>query len=107
MKLIEEVIPPYQVAVQERKTKKNLFHKKKKLEVSYETYERLISGQQRCVLVKEDNYQEAELIDIYAFGKDGYDTEAIEFTITYINKQEAGIEKGYSLLNLEMIPIFG
>ena len=29
VKLIEEVIPPYQVAVQERKTKKNLFHKKK------------------------------------------------------------------------------
>ena len=107
VKLIGEVIPPYQVAVQERKTKKNLFHKKKELEVSYETYERLISGQQRCVLVKEDNYQEAELIDIYAFGEDGYDTEAIEFTITYINKQEAGIEKGYSLLNLEMIPIFG
>ena len=107
VKLIEEVIPPYQVAVQERTTKKKLFHKKKELEVSYETYERLISGQQRCVLVKEDNYQEAELIDIYAFGKDGYDTEAIEFTITYINKQEAGIEKGYSLLNLEMIPIFG
>lgn len=47
------------------------------------------------------------MIDIYAFGKDGYDTEEIEFTITYINKQEAGIEKGYSLLNLEMIPIFG
>lgn len=107
VKLIEEVIPAYQVAVQERKTKKKLFRKKKELEVSYETYERLISGQQRCVLVKEDNYQEAELIDIYAFGKDGYDTEAIEFTITYINKQEAGIEKGYSLLNLEMIPIFG
>lgn len=107
MKLIEEVIPPYQVAVQERTTKKKLFHKKNELEVSYETYERLISGQQRCVLVTEDNYQEAELIDIYAFGKDGYDTEAIEFTITYINKQETGIEKGYSLLNLEMIPIFG
>ena len=104
VKLIEEVIPPYQVAVQERKIYST---KKKELEVSYETYERLISGQQRCVLVKEDNYQEAELIDIYAFGKDGYDTEAIEFTITYINKQEAGIEKGYSLLNLEMIPIFG
>lgn len=106
MKLIEEVIPPYQVAVQERTTKKKLFHEKKELEVSYETYERLISGQQRCVLVKEDNYQEAESIDIYAFGKDGYDTEAIEFIITYINKQETGIEKGYSLLNLEMIPIF-
>lgn len=106
VKLIEEVIPPYQVAVQERTTKKKLFHEKKELEVSYETYERLISGQQRCVLVKEDNYQEAESIDIYAFGKDGYDTEAIEFIITYINKQETGIEKGYSLLNLEMIPIF-
>ena len=34
------------------------------------------------------------------------ETEAIEFTITYINKQESGIEKGYSFLNLEMIPIF-
>lgn len=107
VKLIEEVIPAYQVAVQERKAKKKLHYEKKELEVSYETYERLISGQQRCVFVKGDCYQEAELIDIYAIGQDGYDTEALEFTITYINKQESGIEKGYSLLNLEMIPIFG
>lgn len=105
IKLIEEVIPAYQVAVQERKTKKKLHFEKKELEVSYETYERLISGQQRCVFVREDSYQEAELIDIYAIGQDGYDTQAIEFMITYINKQESGIEKGYSLLNLEMIPL--
>lgn len=47
-----------------------------------------------------------KLVEIYAIGEDGSETEAIEFTITYINKQESGIEKGYSFLNLEMIPIF-
>lgn len=55
---------------------------------------------------KRRTYQEAELVDIYAIGSDGSETEPIEFTITYINKQDSGIEKGYSILNLEMIPIF-
>lgn len=106
VKLIEKVIPAYQVEVQAKKEKKKLYFEKRELQVSYETYDRLISGQQRCILVKDDTYQEAELVDIYAIGSDGSETEAIEFTITYINKQDSGIEKGYSILNLEMIPIF-
>ena len=96
----------YQVTVQERKDKKNWDYENRELQVSYETYNRLLSGQQRGVFIKDDNYQEAELVEIYAIGEDGSETEAIEFTITYINKQESGIEKGYSFLNLEMIPIF-
>lgn len=106
VKLIEKVIPAYQVEVQAKKEKKKLYFEKRELQVSYETYDRLISGQQRCILVKDDTYQEAELVDIYAIGSDGSETEPIEFTITYINKQDSGIEKGYSILNLEMIPIF-
>lgn len=105
LKLVEEVIPAYQVAVQERKDKKKSTYEKRELQVSYETYNRLLSGQQRGVFTKDD-YKEAELVEIYAIGEDGSETEAIEFTITYINKQESGIEKGYSFLNLEMIPIF-
>lgn len=106
IKLVEEVIPAYQVTVQERKDKKNWDYDKRELQVSYETYNRLLSGQQRGVFTKDDSYQEAELVEIYAIGEDGSETEAIEFTITYINKQESGIEKEYSFLNLEMIPIF-
>ena len=105
LKLVEEVIPAYQVAVQERKDNKKSTYEKRELQVSYETYNRLLSGQQRGVFTKDD-YKEAELVEIYAIGEDGSETEAIEFTITYINKQESGIEKGYSFLNLEMIPIF-
>ena len=105
LKLVEEVIPAYQVAVQERKDKKKSTYEKRELQVSYETYNRLLSGQQRGAFTKDD-YKEAELVEIYAIGEDGSETEAIEFTITYINKQESGIEKGYSFLNLEMIPIF-
>lgn len=52
----------------------------------------MLSGQQRGVFTKDD-YKEAELVEIYAIGEDGSETEAIEFTITYINKQESGIEK--------------
>lgn len=106
LKLLEEVIPAYQVTVQKRKNKKHLDYEKGELQVSYETYNRLLSGQQRGVFTKDDSYQEAELVEIYAIREDGAETEAIEFTITYINKQESGIEKGYSFLNLEMIPIF-
>ena len=106
VKLIEKVIPAYQVEVQAKKEKKKLYFEKRELQVSYETYDRLLSGQQRCILVKDDTYQEAELVDIYAIASDGSETESIEFTITYINKQDSGIEKGYSILNLEMIPIF-
>lgn len=106
LKLLEEVIPAYQVTVQKRKNKKHLDYEKGELQVSYETYNRLLSGQQRGVFTKDDSYQEAELVEIYAIREDGAGTEAIEFTITYINKQESGIEKGYSFLNLEMIPIF-
>ena len=100
------MIPAYQVTVQKRKNKKHLDYEKGELQVSYETYNRLLSGQQRGVFTKDDSYQEAELVEIYAIREDGAETEAIEFTITYINKQESGIEKGYSFLNLEMIPIF-
>lgn len=106
LKLLEEVIPAYQVTVQKRKNKKHLDYEKGELQVSYKTYNRLLSGQQRGVFTKDDSYQEAELVEIYAIREDGAETEAIEFTITYINKQESGIEKGYSFLNLEMIPIF-
>lgn len=106
LKLLEEVIPAYQVTVQKRKNKKHLDYEKGELQVSYETYNRLLSGQQRGVFTEDDSYQEAELVEIYAIREDGAETEAIEFTITYINKQESGIEKGYSFLNLEMIPIF-
>lgn len=106
LKLLEEVIPAYQVTVQKRKNKKHLDYEKGELQVSYETYNRLLSGQQRGVFTKDDSYQEAELVEIYAIREDGAETEAIEFTITYINKQESGIEKEYSFLNLEMIPIF-
>lgn len=106
IKLLEKIIPAYQMVDCERKTKKKMYSEKRKLEVSNETFDRLMSGQQRCVFVKDTSYQEAELIEIYTIGKDGCETETIEFTITYINKQESGIEKGYSLLNLEIFPIF-
>lgn len=105
-KLIDNVIPAYQVSVKNRKNKKKLEQENRKIEVSYETYQRLSTAQQRGIFVKDDSYREAEIIDIYAVDQDGYDTDATEFTITYINKQESGIEKGYSFLNLELIPLF-
>lgn len=45
VKLIEKVIPAYQVEVQAKKEKKKLYFEKRELQVSYETYDRLLSGQ--------------------------------------------------------------
>mgnify|MGYP000264273048 FL=1 len=53
--------------------------------------------------IKDNRFRESEEIEIYAVNQQGYNTKAAMFTITYINEQESGIEKGYALLNLEMI----
>lgn len=68
-----------------------------------ESYLRLIAGKQKCVFIKDNRFWESEEIEIYAVNQQGYNTKAAMFTITYINEQESGIEKGYALLNLEMI----
>ena len=66
----------------------------------------MITGKQRCVFVRDDSYQETEVIEIYAANPSGYNTKVTMFIITYINEQESGMENGYSLLNLELIKDF-
>lgn len=102
-KLLDKVVSVNQIVVQDRKNKENLKDEQKCLKVSYESYQRLMAGKQKCVFIKENGFQETEVIEIYAVNQQGYNTKAAMFTITYINEQESGIEKGYSLLNLEMI----
>lgn len=107
IKLMEEIIPSYKVALGNPGVRKKMHMENKELKVPHKVYNRLLSGQQKCVLVDTDCYKEAELIKIYATDPLGNDTESIEFAITYVNSQESGIEKGYLLLNLELVPLFG
>ena len=102
-KLLDKVVSVNQIVVQDRKNKENIKGEQKCLKVSYEIYLRLIAGKQKCVFIKDNRFRESEEIEIYAVNQQGYNTKAAMFTITYINEQESGIEKGYSLLNLEMI----
>ena len=102
-KLLDKVVSVNQIVVQDRNNKENIKSEQKCLKVSYESYQRLMAGKQKCVFIKENGFQETEVIEIYAVNQQGYNTKAAMFTITYINEQESGIEKGYSLLNLEMI----
>lgn len=104
---MEEIIPSYKVALGNPGVRKKMHMENKELKVPHKVYNRLLSGQQKCVLVDTDCYKEAELIKIYATDPLGNDTESIEFAITYVNSQESGIEKGYLLLNLELVPLFG
>lgn len=92
-----------QIVLQDRKDKEIIGNERQCLKVSYECYQRLITGKQRCVFVRDDSYRETEVIEIYAADPSGYNTKAMLFTITYINEQESGMENGYSLLNLELI----
>ena len=102
-KLLDKVVSVNQIVVQDRNNKENTKSEQKCLKVSYESYQRLMAGKQKCVFIKENGFQETEVIEIYAVNQQGYNTKAAMFTITYLNEQESGIEKGYSLLNLEMI----
>lgn len=102
-KLLDKAISVNQIVVQDRKNKENIKGEQKHLKVSYESYLRLIAGEQKCVFIKDNRFRESEEIEIYAVNQQGYNTKAAMFTITYINEQESGIEKGYALLNLEMI----
>lgn len=102
-KLLDKAVSAEQIVLQDRKDKEDMQDKWKSLKVSYESYQRLITGKQRCVFVRDDSYRETEVIEIYATDPSGYNTKAMLFTITYINEQESGMENGYSLLNLEMI----
>lgn len=101
--MLDKVVSVNQIVVQDRKNKENIKGEQKCLKVSYEIYLRLIAGKQKCVFIKDNRFRESEEIEIYAVNQQGYNTKAAMFTITYINEQESGIEKGYSLLNLEMI----
>lgn len=102
-KLLDKAISVNQIVVQDRKNKENIKGEQKHLKVSYESYLRLIAGEQKCVFIKDNRFRESEEIEIYAVNQQGYNTKAAMFTITYINEQESGIERGYALLNLEMI----
>lgn len=102
-KLLDKAVSVDQIVLQDRKDKEIIGNERQCLKVSYEYYQRLITGKQRCVFVRDDSYRETEVIEIYAADPSGYNTKAMLFTITYINEQESGMENGYSLLNLELI----
>ena len=102
-KLLDKAVSVDQIVLQDRKDKEIIGNERQCLKVSYECYQRLITGKQRCVFVRDDSYRETEVIEIYAADPSGYNTKAMLFTITYINEQESGMENGYSLLNLELI----
>lgn len=102
-KLLDKAVSVDQIVLQDRKDKEIIGNERKCLKVSYECYQRLITGKQRCVFVRDDSYRETEVIEIYAANPSGYNTKVTMFIITYINEQESGMENGYSLLNLELI----
>ena len=102
-KLLDKAISVDQIVLQDRKDKEIIGNERQCLKVSYECYQRLITGKQRCVFVRDDSYRETEVIEIYAANPSGYNTKVMMFIITYINEQESGMENGYSLLNLELI----
>ena len=63
-----------QIVLQDRKDKEIIGNERQCLKVSYECYQRLITGKQRCVFVRDDSYRETEVIEIYAADPSGYNT---------------------------------